>query len=82
MAKGMSLSSSRGYSSSSYRQGGPNFKRFKKNLVMYGGEGVGDFVPITALQVTLPKESERELMLAAEHKRLEEEEVSTISPTC
>eukprot|EP00903_Cladosiphon_okamuranus_P009073 g8674.t1 len=52
----------------------PNFKRFKKNTIMYGGETVDGYVPMTALRSTLPKESERELVLAAEQQRLEEEE--------
>ncbi|CAM9973838.1 unnamed protein product, partial [Discosporangium mesarthrocarpum] len=75
------LSSTRGYSAPAGRRGGgpgcsglPNFKRFKKNLVMYGGEGVGAFIPVVALRSMVPKESERELVLAAEQKRLEEEE--------
>lgn len=42
---------------------------------MYGGEGLGDYVPMAALRSTLPKESERELVLAAEQQQLEEEEV-------
>lgn len=37
---------------------------------------VDGYVPMTALRSTLPKESERELVLAAEQQRLEEEEAS------
>lgn len=43
---------------------------------MYGGEGIGEYIPMSALRSTLPKESERELVLAAEQKQLEEEEAS------
>lgn len=47
----------------------------EQNTIMYGGETVNGYVPVAALRSTLPKESERELVLAAEQQRLEEEEV-------
>lgn len=43
---------------------------------MFGGEGLCDYVPMSTMLATLPKESERELFLAAEQQQLEEEEVS------
>lgn len=46
---------------------------------MFGGEGLCDYVPMSAMLSTLPKESERELFLAAEQQQLEEEEVISIS---
>ncbi|CAN0186722.1 unnamed protein product, partial [Scytosiphon promiscuus] len=72
-------SASRGYSGFSRRGGAggasvPNFKRFKKNTIMFGGEQSPEYVPLAALRSTLPKESERELALAEEQQRLEEEE--------
>ena len=42
---------------------------------MFGGEGLGEYIPMAALRSTIPKESERELVLAAEQQQLEEEEV-------
>lgn len=47
-----------------------------QNSIMYGGEGLGEYIPMSALRSTLPKESERELVLAAEQQQLEEDEVS------
>ena len=41
---------------------------------------VDGYVPMTALRSTLPKESERELVLAAEQQRLEEEEARQDTP--
>ncbi|CAM9351412.1 unnamed protein product [Ectocarpus sp. 4 AP-2014] len=82
VAKAVSRSAPMGYSRSSSARpvGGrrgpavPNFKRFKKNTIMFGGEQVAAYVPLAALRSTLPKESERELALAEEQQQLEAEE--------
>ncbi|CAM9362674.1 unnamed protein product, partial [Ectocarpus sp. 13 AM-2016] len=82
VAKAVSRSAPMGYSRSSTARpvGGrrgpavPNFKRFKKNTIMFGGEQVAAYVPLAALRSTLPKESERELALAEEQQQLEAEE--------
>lgn len=43
---------------------------------MFGGEGLGEYFPMSALKSIVPKESERELVLAEEQQALEEEEAS------
>lgn len=48
-----------------------------QNAILYGGEGLGEYFPVSTLLCTLPKESERELALAAEQQQIEEEEVGT-----